>query len=51
MPGEIIRAQLQWMNIKYYLENMMPGKYCVRERMYVDVDFDCGLCTVCKGEK
>jgi len=51
MHGEIIYAQLQGMNLRYYMENMMAGKYCVRERMYVDEDFDCEGCTVCAEGK
>ena len=29
----------------------MAGKYCVRERGYVDEDFDCEGCTVCQESK
>jgi len=45
---DTIYAQLQGTNLRYYMEVMVAGKYCVRERMYVDEDFDCEGCTVCK---
>lgn len=45
----MIYAQLRGMNIRYYLEEMfMAGKYCVRDRSYVDDEFDCEGCTVCR---
>jgi len=49
----MIRTQLEWDNLKYYLENIMPGKYCVRERAYVDEDYEeCEGCNLlCEVKK
>lgn len=39
-------------NAVYLLKQggVMPGKYCPRERNYVDDDYDCETCKVC-GDK
>jgi len=43
----MIYSMLQGWNIRYYLEEMMAGKYCVRERAYVDEDYEeCEGCTL-----
>ena len=52
MHGAMIYSIMQGWNVRYYLEEMvMAGKYCVRERMYVDEDYEeCEGCTVCGDE-
>jgi len=49
----MIYSMLQGWNIRYYLEEMMAGKYCVREKTYVDENYeDCAGCPLkCEAKK
>jgi hypothetical protein len=42
----VIRHEIRGMNVRYYLEEMaMAGKYCMREKTYVDKNYeDCADC-------
>lgn len=48
----MIRAQVQGMNVRYYLEEiLMICKYCHRDKTYVSINFECDGCTMCKEVK
>ena len=48
----MIRAHVQGMNVRYYLEEMlMICKYCIRDKTHVAIDFDCEGCTMCEEVK
>lgn len=41
----MIHTVVASMNAAYFIDNW---RYCVRERRYIDKDFDCGACTICR---